>query len=55
VSVSEPVGVVLIHVTDALARQKISTPPSVSWVSKPMRAKVDLADKDALYAALGEQ
>ncbi|HEY8203072.1 MAG TPA: antitoxin [Actinomycetota bacterium] len=27
-------------------------PPSFRWSSKPMRARVDLADKDALYAVL---
>ncbi|HUC75616.1 MAG TPA: hypothetical protein VMS04_10025 [Vicinamibacterales bacterium] len=38
---------------DALARRR--TPPqkpSFRWTSRPMKALVDLADKDAMYAAL---
>jgi len=38
---------------DALARRR--TPPrkpSFRWTSRPMNALVDLADKDAMYAAL---
>jgi hypothetical protein len=38
---------------DALARRR--TPrarPAFRWVSRPMNALVDLADKDAVYAVL---
>ena len=39
---------------DALARRRASTRmrPSFRWSSRPMRALVDLADKDAVHAAL---
>ncbi len=37
----------------ALREQKTaSAPPPVRWISQPMGARVDLADKDALYAAM---
>ena len=38
---------------DALARRR-GTPgrPAFRWISRPMNARVDLADKDAVYAAL---
>lgn len=38
---------------EALARRKTSPPAaSLKWVSRPMRALVDLSDKEALYAIL---
>ncbi|MDR1990920.1 MAG: hypothetical protein LBQ09_11910 [Acidobacteriaceae bacterium] len=38
---------------DALARRRSSrTRPAFRWTSRPMKARVDLADKDAVYAAL---
>lgn len=38
---------------DALARRRSSkVRPAFRWTSRPMRALVDLADKDAVYAAL---
>jgi hypothetical protein len=39
---------------DALARQRASRsqPVPFRWASRSMRARVDLSDKDALYAAL---
>ncbi len=39
---------------DALARRRASTRsrPAFRWTSRPMKALVDLADKDAVYAAL---
>ena len=38
---------------DALARRRSSrTRPAFRWSSRPMKALVDLSDKDALYAAL---
>ena len=38
---------------EALAsRPKNPTPAAFEWRAKPMRALVDLADKDALYAIL---
>jgi hypothetical protein len=39
--------------SEALARRK--TPgeaPKLTWVSRPMHARLDLADKDAIYAVL---
>jgi Arc/MetJ family transcription regulator len=38
---------------DALARRRTGHErPAFRWTSRPMKAFVDLADKDALYAAL---
>ena len=38
---------------DALARRHAgSKPPAFRWITQPMRAMIDLADKDALYAVL---
>ena len=39
---------------DALARRRGSARarPSFRWTSRPMKALVNLADKDAVYAAL---
>lgn len=38
---------------DALARRRAArTRPAFRWTSRPMKALVDLSDKDALYAAL---
>ena len=38
---------------EALSRRKAGTAPTkFQWVSRPMGALVDLADKDAVYAAL---
>jgi hypothetical protein len=37
---------------DALARRGPRARPSFSWTSRPMKALVDLADKEAVYAAL---
>jgi hypothetical protein len=38
---------------DALARRRTPrTRPAFRWVSRAMRAKVDLADKDAVYGVL---
>lgn len=38
---------------DALARRRASRArPSFRWTSRPMKALVDLADTDAVYAAL---
>ena len=39
----------------ALAHQPTAPTASAPWITKPMKAKVDLEDKDALYTALGEQ
>lgn len=37
----------------ALARRRSSAArPAFRWTSRPMRALVDLSDKDAVYAAL---
>ncbi len=35
-------------------RQHPKQAPSLSWVSRPMQARVDLADKEAVYAVLDE-
>jgi hypothetical protein len=38
---------------DALARRKKPAPAEpFRWTSRPMRARVDLADKEAVYTAL---
>jgi hypothetical protein len=38
---------------DALARRRVArTRPAFRWTSRPMKALIDLADKDAVYAAL---
>ena len=38
---------------EALARRKQKKPPKrFEWTSRPMRAQVDLEDKDELYARL---
>jgi hypothetical protein len=38
---------------DALARRRASPRrPAFRWISRPMNARVNLADKDAVYAAL---
>jgi hypothetical protein len=39
---------------EALTRHKAARgqPVPFRWVSRPMRARVDLSDKEALYAAL---
>ncbi len=39
---------------DALARRRSTkgATPAFSWTARSMRARVDVADKDALYAAL---
>lgn len=36
------------------ARRKPKSVPELSWVSRPMGAKLDLADKDALYRAMDQ-
>ena len=41
---------------DALARRRSSvTRPVFRWTSRPMKALVDLDDKEALYAALDSE
>jgi len=38
---------------DALARRRVvRARPAFRWTSRPMKALVDLTDKDAVYAAL---
>jgi hypothetical protein len=38
---------------EALAQRKTAPPaPGLQWVSRPMHALVDLADKEAIYAVL---
>jgi hypothetical protein len=38
---------------DALARRsKKPVPPAFEWTTRPMGARVDLADKDVVYAIL---
>ena len=40
---------------DALARRRASRRrPPFHWTSRPMKALVDLADKDAVYAVLDD-
>ena len=41
---------------EALSRRSVARKPrEFRWVSKPMRALVDLADKEALHAALDRE
>ena len=41
--------------TEALAQRKTPcTAPTLVWHSQPMRALVDIADKEALYAILDQ-
>jgi hypothetical protein len=39
-------------VAEALARRRPRARPSFRWTARPMKAVVDLADKEAVYAAL---
>lgn len=39
----------------AMAADPQPRPPVKPWISRPMAARVDLEDKDALYAALDRQ
>ena len=39
----------------ALRKHPTSSPPSLNWVSRPMHARVDVSDKEALYALLDEE
>jgi hypothetical protein len=49
-----PMGAVVSELlADALVRRRTpQSRPAFRWVSRPMKALVDLADKDAVYAAL---
>jgi hypothetical protein len=42
--------------SEALAHRKElpEAPPRLEWISKPMKARVDIADRDAVYAILDE-
>jgi len=41
---------------EALGRRRKEFPqPRFQWIARPMRAKVDLADKQAVYAVLDRQ
>lgn len=43
-------------VTEALARRKAPRKAQpFKWTSKPMRALIDLADKEAVYSSLDEE
>jgi hypothetical protein len=44
-------------VSEALARRprRASAPRKLHWVSRRMGARVDISDKEALYAALDEK
>lgn len=39
---------------DALSRPRGSRPRSLAWTSRPMRARVDLTDKEAVRAAMDD-
>lgn len=55
----KPLGVLVSElVSEALAhraRSEASKAPAFHWITKSMGARVDLADKEALYAALEEE
>jgi hypothetical protein len=38
----------------ATTRRGIPPPPAFRWIAQPMHARVDLADKDAVFDALDE-
>ncbi len=41
---------------EALTLRKFSDgPPKFQWISQPMNARVDVSDKDALYAILDKE
>jgi hypothetical protein len=44
-------------VAEALAQRarRKSAPRKLDWISRPMGARVDISDKEALYAALDEE
>jgi hypothetical protein len=40
---------------EALSQRKgPCEPPRLAWISRPMRARVDLSDKEAVYAVLDQ-
>jgi len=41
--------------TDALSRRKRAGTAQLDWISKPMRARFDLSDKERLYTTLDQQ
>jgi hypothetical protein len=41
--------------TDALSRRERTGTAQLDWISKPMRARFDLSDKEFLNAALDQQ
>ena len=47
-------GQIVSHLlADALARRRTTRqPPKLRWVARAMRARVDLADKEAVYDVL---
>ena len=45
-------GLVSRLLADALAKQGRPAKKPFRWIARPMKARVDLADKDALYAIL---
>lgn len=52
----KPLGLLMSELlARALSKQEEDQElPSFHWSSRPMRARVDLEDKDALYAALDQ-
>lgn len=52
-----PMGAVVSELlADALARRRTTRArPAFRWISRPMTARVDLADKDAVYAVLDDE
>jgi hypothetical protein len=52
-----PMGAIVSELlADALARRRTPrTRPAFRWVSRPMNALVDLADKEAVYAVLDDK
>jgi hypothetical protein len=47
-----PIGrIVSDLLAEALSHRATAGVAPLQWVSKPMRAKIDLTDKEALYAA----
>ncbi|MEO8247807.1 MAG: hypothetical protein ABI589_00410 [Burkholderiales bacterium] len=53
-SIGRLVSDLLAHALDATDRESSKADPQFAWISRPMGARVDLGDKDALLDAMNE-
>ncbi len=44
-----------VFLPDFEPENKSTSPAALQWIAKPMGSRIDLADKDALFAALDEE